>query len=103
MVTFCIAYKNEHTIEWAERTGNMAGGWIRISAFEDLQTIKRLFDVRKSEYPNSALAIFPNDNGEAAWYDRRPWYLANRHIINKDALISGALAGLINSKDAGWF
>lgn len=101
---FCLAYKNELTTEWAERTGNLAGGWIRISAFEDLQSIKHQFDTRKSDYPNSALAIFPNkENNPIAWYECRPWYIHNRHILTVNAPITSALGGIINARESDWF
>jgi hypothetical protein len=104
MTNFCLAYKNELTTEWAERTGNMAGGWIRVSDFEDFTSIKRLFDARKVDYPNSALAIFPNKaNDEIAWYDRKPWYIHNRHILVADAPITSNLSGLINARESDWF
>ena len=103
MTTFCVAYKNEITTNWAEKTGNMAGGWVRISAFLPLDEAKRLFEIRKGEFNNSALAIFPHDNNEAAWYERRAWYLTNRHILSAGANISSAIGGLINAREADWF
>jgi hypothetical protein len=102
MTQYCVAYKNKLTTEWAERTGNEAGGWIRISAFVSYTEAKRIFHSIKGDYPNSAVAVLP-ENGETLWYDRRPIYLHNRHILFADAPITAALGGLINSKDAGWF
>ena len=104
MVTFCIAYKNEHTIEWAERTGNMAGGWIRISAFLDFTEAKRLLEIRAPEMSNSAVAMFANhQNDPVAWYERRPRYISNSHILTAGAPISADLAGLINARESDWF
>ena len=103
MTTFCIAYKNNKTIEWAERTGNLAGGWVRISGFLSWDEAKRLFDIRKNEYTKSAVAIFSNTNDGGAWYDRRPRYLANSHILVADAPMPAALAGLINARESDWF
>jgi zona occludens toxin (predicted ATPase) len=102
MTTYCVAYKNEKTVEWAEKTGNMAGGWVRISAFLPFDEAKRLFDVRKVEYTNNAVAIFAN-NDTSAWYDRRPRYLANQHILFANAPIGSALSGLINARESDWF
>jgi hypothetical protein len=102
VTTFCVAYKNELTTEWAERTGNMAGGWIRTSAFVSYTDAKQIFQSIKGDYPDTAVAIFA-ENGETAWYDRRPLYLHNRHILFADAPISAALGGLINARESDWF
>jgi hypothetical protein len=104
MTTFCVAYKNEKTTNWAEQTGNMAGGWIRIGGFLTLDEAKRLFEIRKGEFTNSAVAIFskPDDNS-VAWFERRPSYLANRHSLVANAPIPVALGGLINARESDWF
>jgi len=104
MTKFCVAYKSKITTEWAEKTGNMAGGWVRISGFVSLDEAKNIFNVRKVEYKNAAVAIFADhENDPVAWYNRRPSYLANRHIIYADAPISNALGGLINARESDWF
>ena len=104
MTTFCVAYKNEFTTNLADKTGNMAGGWVRISAFLPFNEAKSLFDLRKDGFKNSAVAIFskPDDNS-VAWFDRNPSYIANRHVLVAGAPISAAIGGLINARESDWF
>lgn len=103
MTTFCVAYKNQNTIKWAENTGHAAGGWVRISAFIPFDEARRLFDIRKDEYKNSAVGLFALHDDGPAWFERRPRYLANGHVLFNDASVRHAFGGLINSRASDWF
>lgn len=103
MTTFCVAYKNQNTIKWAEKSNHAAGGWVRISAFLSFDEAKRLFDIRKNEYTNSAVGIFAEHGDGTAWFDRRPRYFANKHVLFCESSVSAAFGGLINSRSSDWF
>jgi len=103
MTTFCVAYQNKVTIDWAEKTGHAAGGWVRISDFLSFDEARRLFDIRKDEYTNSAVGMFAEHGDGSAWSDRRPRYLANRHILFSETAVRSAFGDLINSRSSDWF
>ena len=103
MTTFCVAYKNQSTIKWAEQSGNLSGGWVRVSSFLPFDEARRLFEIRKGEYGNSAVGIFAEHGDGSAWYERRPRYLANSHILFSVSSVRHAFGGLINSRASDWF
>jgi hypothetical protein len=104
MTTFCIAYKNEQTTKMHEQQGSDCGGWVRISSFVSFEEARRIFDIRKDEYKNSAVGLFAvHDDDDLAWFQRSPRFLSNRHIVFSQATVRLAFGGLINSRSSDWF
>ena len=104
MTTFLVAYKNDYTTEYANKTGDAKDGWQRISGFVSFSEAKDIFNLRKNELTNSAVAIFAvHEKSDTPWFCRRPRFIANRHIIGMSTSITPALGGLINSLQSDWF
>lgn len=101
MARYCIAYKNEQTVTHAERTGNLAKGWVRVTGWSSQDDIRRIFDrmVREGQYNNSIIGIFiAHENELTAWYDRTPRKAHDSR--DKSAWEFKGLRGLINSRSS---
>ena len=104
MTTYCVAYKSHYTTAIARSRLDPKSGWERISGFISFTEAKQLFELRKDELTNSAVAIFASvESSTTPWFARCPCYIANQHVINKNAPLAPFLAGLINSKSSDWF
>lgn len=100
MAKYCVAYKNDQTVMWAERTGNLARGWVRVTAWEPYgYSIINQYERLGKEYKGSIVGLFvAHDNEVTAWYDRSP----RKAIDNRDKsewLIKG-FEQLINSRSS---
>jgi len=101
MAQYTIAYKNDGTVKHAERTGNLAHGWVRVYAWSDWADTKRVYDgmVNRGQYKGSILGIFISHNNDVtAWYDRPPRIAHDTR--NKSEWQFSALRGLINSRSS---
>ena len=101
MAKYTIAYKNDSTVKHAERTGNLAGGWVRVYAWSSREDVYRIFDrmVAEGQYNKSILGVFiSHENEVTAWYDRSP--RRARDNRDKSAWQFTALSGLINSRSS---
>jgi hypothetical protein len=101
MAQYTIAYKNDDTIEHAERTGDKKGGWVRCYAWSSREDVLRVFNgmVERNEYKGSILGMFiHHENEVTAWFDRSP----RREYDTRDKSkwpIRG-FEGLINSRSS---
>ena len=98
---YTIAYKNNKTVEHAGRTGNLAGGWVRVYAWSSREDTLKIFRglVNRGEYNGSILGVFvSHDNEATAWYDRSPRYAHDTR--DKSEWQFNALRGLINSRSS---
>jgi len=101
MTQYTIAYKNNKTEDHAEKTGNLAGGWVRVYAWSSREDTLNIFKgmVNRGQYKGSILGVFvSHDNDKTAWYDRSPRF-AHDTRDKSDWKISG-LEGLINSRSS---
>lgn len=100
--TYVIAYINKYTVEWAEKTGNAAGGWIRISGYlHNREDAINFFN--HAQMDNSAVGLFRNSE-EKPWFENDPRRLHNHHIlVELSGHLSASLGALINQYDASYF
>jgi len=104
MNKYCVAYKNEYTTQAAKEQQDAKNGWQRISGFVSWDEAKRIYEIRKTEFKKSAIAIFMSrDNSTTPWFCRRPRRIFNQHILTENQSIHPALSNLINSLDSSWF
>ena len=101
MALYTIAHKNDSTVKHAERTGNLANGWVRVYAWSSREDVYRVFEglVNRGQYKNSILGVFiSHENESTAWFDRSP-RLARDGRDKTNWKIRG-LEGLINSRSS---
>jgi len=101
MTKYTIAYKNDNTIKHAARTGNLAGGWVRVYAWSSREDVYNIFDgmVKRGQFNGSILGIFiSHENEVTAWYDRSP--RKARDTRDKSNWQIRGLEGLINSRSS---
>ena len=101
MAQYTIAYKNDKTVEHAERTGNLARGWVRIYAWSTSEDVYKVFEgmVNRGQFKNSILGVFISHENEAtAWFDRSP--CKARDGRDKSNRKIRGFEGLINSRSS---
>jgi len=101
MAQYTIAYKNDSTVKHAERTGNLAHGWVRIYAWSSREDVFQVYDgmVKRGQFQNSILGVFISHNNDVtAWYDRPP--RVAKDTRDKSEWQFKALRGLINSRSS---
>lgn len=98
MVKFCVAYKNEYTTKIDEQRGSACNGWVRMSAFVSFDEAQRIFQTATKQFSeNTAVGLFREGYGVEAWYNKRPRYLHNRHVLFSESAVRQAFGGLINA------
>ncbi len=96
---YCIAYKSDTTVEHADRTGNLAGGWVRISAWIYYDEAYTYFKREADNHKNAIIGMFVSHENElTAWYDRKP--MKARDNRDKSGWPIVGLEGLINSRSS---
>ena len=101
MAQYTIAYKNESTVKHAERTGNLAHGWVRVYAWSSREDVFNVFNgmVNRGQYKGSILGIFiSHDNDKIYWFDRTPRVAHDTR--DKSEWQFKGLRGLINSRSS---
>ena len=103
MAKYTIAYKNDKTEEHAERTGQLAHGWVRVYSWAGQQDAYRVFErmVKDGQFEGSILGIFiAHENEVTAWYDRAPRREHDTRVKDKWHIKNSFLVGLINSRSS---
>jgi hypothetical protein len=101
MDKYTIAYKNDKTVEHAERTGKLGNGWVRVYAWVDLQDAYTVFDrmCKEGRFKGSILGVFlSHENDKVDWFDRPPRIAKDSR--DKLEWRFSALRGLINSRSS---
>ena len=101
MAQYTIAYKNDGTVKHAERTGNLAHGWVRVYAWSSREDVYKVFEgmVKRGQYKGSILGVFiSHENEVTAWFDRSP--RKARDTRDKTNWKIRGFEGLINSRSS---
>ena len=99
MRKYIVAYKNDYTLS---HTDNLQTDWVILQRVKTYSVAKQRFDFYSKEFSSkTVIALFISNNPIVNWFDTKPRYIHNSHVLINDHDVRLAFGELINSVQSG--